>query len=71
MRLLVKIRVQRTRLRQGYDVASPGFGSPQWGMPLITSTQVRSCPFFQDHISKKIPQDIAATHYLGFTPMNP
>jgi hypothetical protein len=25
----------------------------------------------QDHISKKNPQDIAATQYLGFTPMNP
>ena len=33
----------------------------------------RSCPFFQDHISKKIPsrRGGTATQYLGFTPMNP
>jgi hypothetical protein len=31
----------------------------------------RSCPFFQDHISKKIPPGIAATQDLGFIPMNP
>jgi hypothetical protein len=29
---------------------------------------LRPCPFLKGHISKKIPPDIAAFQYLGFTP---
>jgi hypothetical protein len=76
---LVKIRVQSSTLRLRPEGSSrpradrregPALVPPKGGS--VRNEDVwRSCLSSKGHISKKIPPDIAATQYLGFTMMSP